>query len=82
MERGDLGSRSIGWVVTSRNAWWAGHVARMWEKTNSYSALVGKHEGKSIFGRPSCKWRLIFKWFINKRDGRLWGLHGGLLWVS
>jgi hypothetical protein len=42
---------------------------------------VGKYEGKSILGRPNCKWRLILKWFIKKRDGRVWGLDGGLLWI-
>jgi hypothetical protein len=35
---------------------WAGHVARMGEKRNSYRLLVGKPEGKRPLGRPSCRW--------------------------
>jgi len=43
-ELGDLlSSQIIGWVVTSRSAWSAGHATSMWEKTNAYRDLVGKH---------------------------------------
>jgi hypothetical protein len=31
---------------------WAGHVARMGEKKNSYRILVGKTEGMRPLGRP------------------------------
>jgi hypothetical protein len=31
---------------------WAGHVARMAEKRNTYRLLVGKPEGKKSLGRP------------------------------
>jgi hypothetical protein len=35
---------------------WAGHVARIWEKRNSYRILVGKPEGKRPLGRPRHRW--------------------------
>jgi hypothetical protein len=35
---------------------WAGHVARMEEKRNVCSLLVGKPEGKRPLGRPRRKW--------------------------
>jgi hypothetical protein len=31
---------------------WAGHVARMGEKRNTYRLLVGKPEGRRPLGRP------------------------------
>jgi hypothetical protein len=31
---------------------WAGHVARMGERRNSYRLLVGKPEGRRPLGRP------------------------------
>jgi hypothetical protein len=35
---------------------WAGHVARLEEKTNAYKILVGKPEGKRSLGRPRRRW--------------------------
>jgi hypothetical protein len=35
---------------------WAGHVARMGEKTNVYRLLVGTSEGKRPLGRPRRRW--------------------------
>jgi hypothetical protein len=35
---------------------WAGHIARIGEKRNAYSLLVGKPEGKKLLGRTSCRW--------------------------
>jgi hypothetical protein len=35
---------------------WAGHVARIGEKRNVYSLLVGKPEGKRPLGRPRRRW--------------------------
>jgi hypothetical protein len=31
---------------------WAGNVARMGEPRNAYNILIGKTEGKRLFGRP------------------------------
>jgi hypothetical protein len=35
---------------------WAGHVARIREKRNAYSLLVGKPEGRRPLGRPKRRW--------------------------
>jgi hypothetical protein len=35
---------------------WAGHVARMGEKRNTYRILVGKPEGKRPLGRSRRRW--------------------------
>jgi hypothetical protein len=37
--------------LVSYNMSWAGHVARMKEKSNSYRLLVGEPEGKRPLGR-------------------------------
>jgi hypothetical protein len=34
----------------------AGHVARMGEKRNAHSLLMGKPEGKRLLGRPRRRW--------------------------
>jgi hypothetical protein len=39
-------SPSIIRIIKSRRIRWAGHVARIGEKRNDYSLLVGKPEGK------------------------------------
>ena len=33
-----------------------GHVARMVDKRDVYSILVGKRGGKRPLGRPRCRW--------------------------
>ena len=33
-------------VIKSRRMRWAGHVVRMWERSDVYRVLVGKPEGK------------------------------------
>jgi hypothetical protein len=43
-------------IMKSRRMRWAGHVARMGEKRNAYSLLVGKPEGSRPLGRPRCRW--------------------------
>jgi hypothetical protein len=43
-------------IIKSRRMRWAGHVARMVEKRNVYSLLVGKPEGKRPLGRPRRMW--------------------------
>jgi hypothetical protein len=43
-------------IIKSRRMRWAGHVARMGEKRNMYSLLVGKPEGKRPLGRPRRRW--------------------------
>jgi hypothetical protein len=43
-------------MINSRRMRWAGHVAQMGEKRNSYRLLMGKLEGKRLLGRPICRW--------------------------
>jgi hypothetical protein len=43
-------------MIKSRRTRWAGHVARMGEKRNAYSILVGKPEGKRPLGIPRRRW--------------------------
>jgi len=43
-------------VIKSRRIRWAGHVARMGEKTGVYRVLVGKLEGRRPMGRPWRRW--------------------------
>ena len=44
--------RGIKW----RRMRWAGHVARMGERTGVYRVLVEKPDGKSPLGRPRRRW--------------------------
>jgi hypothetical protein len=43
-------------MMKSRRMGWAGHVARMGEKRNAYTILVGKPEGKTPLGTQRCRW--------------------------
>jgi hypothetical protein len=43
-------------IIKSRRMKWAGHVARMGEKSNVYRLLVGKPEGKRPLGKPRRRW--------------------------
>jgi hypothetical protein len=49
-------SPSIIRIIKSRRVRWAGHVARMGEKRNTYSLLVGRPEGRRPLGRPTHRW--------------------------
>jgi hypothetical protein len=49
-------SPSIIRKIKSRRMKWAGHVARMGEKRNTYRLLVGKPEGRRPLGRPRHRW--------------------------
>jgi hypothetical protein len=49
-------SPSIIRIIKLKRIRWAGHVARMGEKRNSYRLLVGKPEGKRPLGRPRRRW--------------------------
>jgi hypothetical protein len=43
-------------MIKSRRMRWAGHVARLGEKRNTYTILVGKPEGKRPLGKPRRRW--------------------------
>jgi hypothetical protein len=49
-------SPSIIRIIKSRKTGWAGLVARMGEKRNVYTLLVGKSEGKRPLGIPRRRW--------------------------
>jgi hypothetical protein len=49
-------SPSIIRIIKSRRMRWAGHVAQMGEKRNTYRLLVGKPEGGGPLGRPRRRW--------------------------
>jgi hypothetical protein len=49
-------SPSIIRIIKVRRMRWAGHVARMREKRNTYRLLVGKLEGREPLGRPRQRW--------------------------
>jgi hypothetical protein len=43
-------------MIKSKRMRLAGHVARMGEKRNACRIFVGKPEGKTPLGRPTCRW--------------------------
>jgi hypothetical protein len=43
-------------IIKSRRMSWVGHVARMGEKRNAYTLLVGKPERKRPLGRLTRRW--------------------------
>jgi hypothetical protein len=49
-------SPSIIRMIKLRRMRWAGHVARMGEKRNTYRLLVGKPEGRTLLDRPRRRW--------------------------
>jgi hypothetical protein len=49
-------SPSIIRIIKSRTIRWAGHVAGMGEKSNTYRLFLGKPEGKRPLGRPRYRW--------------------------
>jgi hypothetical protein len=49
-------SPSIIRLIKARRTRWAGHVARMGEKGNTYRLLVGKPEGRRPLRRPRRRW--------------------------
>jgi hypothetical protein len=43
-------------MIKSRRMRWAGHVARMGERRNTYRILVEKPEGRRPLGRQRRRW--------------------------
>jgi hypothetical protein len=56
----------------SRRRRWAGYIARMREKRNTYRVLVGKSEGKRPLGRPNVSGWTILKWIVKNSNGMVW----------
>jgi hypothetical protein len=46
------------------------------EKRNAYRILVGKPEGKRPLGRPRCRWIIILKCTLEKKNGVVWAGSG------
>jgi hypothetical protein len=69
-------SPSIIRMIKLRRMRWAGHVARMRKKTNTYRLLLGKPEGKRPLGRPRCRWVYNIKMDFGKIG---WG---GVDWIG
>jgi hypothetical protein len=64
--------------MKSRRMRWAGHVARMGEKRNTYRLLVEKPEIKRLLGRPRRRWVDNIRMNILKLG---WGDVTGLVWL-
>jgi hypothetical protein len=61
-------------MIKSKKMRWAGHVARVGEKSNEYRILVGKPEGKRPLGRPRRRWVYDIKMDLREIgwDGMAW----------
>jgi hypothetical protein len=62
-------------MLESRRMRWAGHVARIWEKRNSYRILVGKPEEKEDLDIDG---RITYKWILEEWGGVVWT---GFIWL-
>jgi hypothetical protein len=63
-------------MMKSRRIRWAGHVARMGEKSNAYRIWVGKPEGKRLLGKPRCRWLDNIKMDLGETG---WGVWTGVI---
>jgi len=59
-------------VIKSRRMKWAGHVARMGERTALHRVLVGKPEGKNRLVDPDVDGRIILRWIFEKWGVGVW----------
>jgi hypothetical protein len=53
-------------MIKSRRTRWAGNVARMGEKRNTYMILMGKPEGKRPPEDQEIDERIILKWILDR----------------
>jgi len=82
-------SPNIDRVIKSRRMRWAGHIARIGERRGVYRVLVGKHEGKSPYGRHRPRWEDDIKLDLQEVGCAVWtgsswlriGRGGGHLWM-
>ena len=59
-------------MIKSRRLRWAGHVARMGEKTGVYRVVVGNLRERDHLGDPYVDGRIILKWIFRKWDLGVW----------
>jgi hypothetical protein len=61
-------------MIKSRSRRWAGHVARMAERSNAYTILVRKPEGRRPLGRTRRRWEENIKMDLREIewDGMEW----------
>ena len=57
---------------------WVGHVARMGERRGVYRVLVGRPEGKRLFGRPGRKLEDNIKMDLEEVG---WSAWTALIWL-
>jgi hypothetical protein len=80
-------SPSIIRMIKSRRMRWAGHVARMEAKRNTYRILVEIQKERSHWEDRDVRGWTILKWILVREDGMVWigsiwlriGTSGGLL---
>jgi len=65
-------------VIKSRRVRWAGHVARIGERSGVYRVLTGKPEGKNHLEDPGVDERIILRWMFRNWDFGVWT---GLRWL-
>jgi hypothetical protein len=53
-------------MIKSRRMRWAGHVARMGKRRNTYRILVEKPGGRKPLGRSRRRWMTILKWILER----------------
>jgi hypothetical protein len=49
-------------MIQLRRMIWLVYIARMGKIRNVYKILVEKSEGKTLLGKPRCKWENNIKW--------------------
>ena len=58
---------------------WAGHVGRMMDSSGIYRVLVGKSEGQRPLGRPSRRWDVNIKIYLQEMG--CWDFWTGSSWL-
>jgi hypothetical protein len=53
-------------VIKSRRMKWAGHMARMGNRSGAYTVLEGRPDGKRPFGRPRRRWENHIKMYLQE----------------
>jgi hypothetical protein len=59
-------------VIKSRRMRWVGRVARIGERRNAYTILVGKPEGKRPLGRPRRRWKDNIRIYLREIGMAVW----------